>query len=214
MKQKQTNYLILALSIIYAIITGIQISINELLPAWLYISIAFVTIDITLFESVKNIASKLIRSYERRAQINASFSNNYLRQINIYDKFPQLNEEKQELQYELDMIQNRINIQKINIKIKRLRYFLNALDFIQMLCCACIILITPLKTSSYDAVTNKTIAVLSLISLSTTFLTLYFNNINNDIDDKVENYLSVSDFHLKILEKIDDNKKVQQNEKE
>ena len=205
MKQKQSNYLALALFIVYAIITIIQISLDELLSAWLYFSIAFVTIDITLFEAIKNITLKLISYFESYIQMNMSFQDSFFRHINIYDKFPQLNDEKQELKHGLDILQNKINIQKVNVKIKRLRCLLKILDFIQILCCACIILLTPIKIIPYDTATNKLIAVLSLVSFSFTFFTIYLNSMDN-YNSKSEKYLITSDYYLNLLEKIADEK--------
>lgn len=69
MSRRQTNYLYLALSVVYVIITIIQSYADGMLPAWLYVSVAMVTVEISIFETMKMTIAAITKVHNMRLKM-------------------------------------------------------------------------------------------------------------------------------------------------
>lgn len=200
------NYLCLALFVVYFIVAIIQANHNDLLPAWLYISIGFVTIDITLCEAIQNLIVQIIMLHEIQIQESHCFLNNIMRHIDIFGKFPQLKEKQIKYIHIFKKINASTNVEKLKRRTRILERTLTISKFAEILICALIVLLAPLKTFPYNVQTNKLISVLTLFSFSFTFFALTFNSFvnSNKMPRDVKNCVENSKYYLEILEELAD----------
>ena len=109
----KNNYILLGLAISYVLVTLIQIRIDGFLPASLYVTVAFVSLEITILEMFKNVGFYLLHGMDKWNETYIGF---FGRSIKTYSRFNILNildEDKKE--YE-DAIISLQNDRKINMK--------------------------------------------------------------------------------------------------
>lgn len=162
------------MSISYILIAIIQIKIDGLLPASLYVTVAFVSLEFTTFEMLKSMINSSIRSLQRINIMAKSQTEFIERSIKTYDKFNDLNNEIKCLKDELTMLPDNDNCAKNNRKIKYLRKICSLMSCIQIVICTIQIMITPLKFIPYDKFTNEVINVVTLVSFAFMFLSYFF----------------------------------------
>ena len=151
MKKSQNNYYILIIGIIYLIITVIQATIEGLLPAWLYFSTAFVTINITIFESSKFFIIQLINAYQY--QIDAlDFMESNIQMLNRCDGVDNYLEMLNKAYKNKQKIYDR---EKCSLNINKLNNLLKVVEFFEFFFCALIILLSSLRVIPYDLNTNR-----------------------------------------------------------
>lgn len=204
MMNRKNNYLMLSLFIVYMIIAIIQFKANGLLPAWLYVSIAFVTVNISICEALKSSLTSMVKILKSRIAIKNKFINNLNKCITIYDRFDNLNKEKEMLVDSLNKIKERNDCERTNKRIKKTEKVLHFFEFFEIFSCTVILFITPLKAHTYDIITNKMISAMSLISFSLMFLSIYINNNEKDIDfsQEADLYFEKFEHSMMILEKL------------
>ncbi len=194
----QNNYHILAVGIIYLIITIIQITVKGLLPAWLYFSITFVTIDITLCESLKYSINQLFSIYNFQIETLDFIESNIdvLRECNGVDSYLEIlnkaNKKKQKT----------YNRDECSKSLKFLNTLCRAVEFFEFFSCALMILISPLKAIPYDLQTNRIISIFTLLSFSVTLISLFFTRYFDSKNVfKVDNK-ELSRYYLDVIKKI------------
>lgn len=207
MSRRQTNYLYLALSVVYVIITIIQSYADGMLPAWLYVSVAMVTVEISIFETMKMTIAAITKVHNMRLKMINHYQRSMVRHIYLLGKFQCTEDEKLECQKILENDKSsrekpkQVNYAKLSDKI------ISIIDFVEIFVCVGIILITPLKVIPYDLITNKFISAMSLLSFAMMFFTLYVGTIekSDDIWQEFENDLKTERYYLDIIEKIANN---------
>ena len=209
----KSNYILLGVAISYILIAIIQIRVDGLLPASLYVTVAFVSLEFTAFEMLKSMINSSIHSLQRINMITKSRTDFIERNIKIYDRFNILNNELAWLKDELKMLPNNDDLLKNHRKISRCKKILFIISCIQVIVCTIQIMITPLKFIPYDKLTNEVINVVTLISFAFMFLSYFFSNLWDGNDDFQEErwhvYETTCSDYLKILEKVasdDENK--------
>lgn len=193
----KSNYILLGVAISYILIAIIQINIDGLLPASVYVTVAFVSLEFTTFEMLKSTTCFLIHSLKVINIIAKSRTEFIERSIKTYDRFNVLGNETKFLKNELTMLPNSDILVQNNRKIKALEKFIMAVSGIQIVICTIQIMITPLKLIPYDKLTNKMINAMTLISFAFMFLSYFISNIsdnhNNDQKEKCRVSSSYSD---------------------
>lgn len=202
----KSNYILLGVAISYILIAIIQIRVDGLLPASLYVTVAFVSLEFTVFEMLKSMINSSIHSLQRINMIAKSRTDFIERSIKTYDRFNVLNNETKWLKDELKMLPNNDNLAKNNKKIKYLRKLFSIMSCIQIIICTIQIMITPFKFIPYDKLTNKVINVVTLFSFAFMFLSYFFSNFWDGDDAFQEErwhvYETTCSDYLKILEKV------------
>lgn len=203
---KESNYILFGVAVSYFLIAIIQMEIDGLLPASLYVTVAFVSLGFTVFEMLKSLIDCLVHNLQK-TDINVKSHTEFIkRRIKTYDKFNVLKSESRKLKDELTMLSYDENLTKNNGKIKRLKRLFSVMSCIQTIVCTMAIMIMPLKLIPYDKLTNKVINVVTLGSFAFMFLSCFFSNLWNQHSDFQEErwhiYEVVSSDYLEILEKI------------
>ncbi len=202
----KNNYILLGMAISYMLIAIIQVRIDGLLPAAVYVTIAFVSLEFTLFEMTKsmigysiNIMKKMNMNLKLQAEIIE-------KSMKIYNKFGGFDNEIQTMKNELKILLQSDKSTVNNIQIKRLEKIRYVISCIQVIICTVQIMIAPLKVIPYDKLTNKVINVITIISFAFMFLSYFFEDFyNSPIDYEQERqhiYEGLFLTHLKGLEKI------------
>ena len=176
----KSNYILLGVAISYILIAIIRINIDGLLPASVYVTVAFVSLEFTTFEMLKSTTCFLIHSIKVINIIAKSRTEFIERSIKTYDRFNVLGNETKFLKNELTMLPNSDILVQNNRKIKALEKFIMAVSGIQIVICTIQIMITPLKLIPYDKLTNKMINAMTLISFAFMFLSYFISNISDN----------------------------------
>ncbi|HBV81864.1 MAG TPA: hypothetical protein DEB74_03510 [Lachnospiraceae bacterium] len=202
----KSNYILLGMAISYILIAIIQIRLDGLLPATLYVTVAFVSLEFTTFEMLKNTTDFLICRLDMINTIAKSRTEFIEKSIKTYDKFNVLGNETELLKNELAILPNRDTLSQNNRKIKVLQKSVMAISCIQIVICTIQIMITPLKLIPYDKLTNELINVMTLLSFAFMFLSYFLSSINenqkNYQGERWHIYETTCSEYLEILEKV------------
>lgn len=206
---RKSNYFVLSLFVVYIIIAIIQISLDGLLPAWLYVSISFVSISISSCEVLKSILALIIKILKKQMATTNKFIDNISRNINIYSYYDKLKDEKEILCNSLEKIKDKNILAKNNKKIALYEKMIHLIEFFEILSSTIMLFITPLKLIQYDNITNRINSILALFSFAFIFLSLYINNVAADIDafGEADLYFEKTDYNMEILKKISGDRK-------
>lgn len=208
------NYSLFALAIIYAIIATIQIFAPGILAIRLYLSIAFISLSTTLCEFLKS-GINWIRTIEAAATAIAIDGTKTIeKDIELIRQYPSLSELKEQLQTEYDDLSKRLEPKKESLRDKRLKKIDSTIPFIEVFAVLFFAIITPLKIIPNDLLTNKTINVMSLLSVALAFLSIYMSDAtSNTLDyykEKSHIYCQISNFYLDIFHKISEDSPVRE----
>lgn len=203
---KESNYILFGVAVSYFLIAIIQMKMDGLLPASLYVTVAFVSLEFTVFEMFKSVIDCLVHNLQK-TDIKVKSRKEFIKKsIKIYDRFNILKSESKKLEDELIMLSYNENLTRNNGKIKRLKGLFFVMSCIQTIVCTMQIMITPLKLIPYDKLTNKVINIVTLVSFACMFLSCFFSNLWNEHNDFQEErwhiYEVVSSDYLEMLEKI------------
>lgn len=202
----KSNYILLGMAISYILIAVIQIRTDGLLPATLYVTVAFVSLEFTIFEMLKSTIGFLIYSLKMINTIGKVRTKFIDRSINAYDKFNVLRNETELLKNELAMLPDNDSLVKNNRKIKYWEKILSIISCVQVTICTIQIMITPLKLIPYDNLTNELINAITLISFAFMFLSYFLSSIKDNQKNYQEErwriYENTCFEYLEILEKV------------
>lgn len=202
----KSNYILLGMAISYILIAVIQIRTDGLLPATLYVTVAFVSLEFTIFEMLKSTIGFLIYSLKMINTIGKLRMEFIDRSIKAYDKFNVSGNETKLLKNELAMLLDNDSLVKNNRKVKYWEKILSIISCAQITICTIQIIITPLKLIPYDNLTNKLINVITLISFAFMFLSYFLSSIKaeqkNYQEERWHIYETTCSNYLKILEQV------------
>lgn len=80
--------------------------IDGLLPASLYVTVAFASLDFSIMEMIKNLGIYLLRKTNELIEMNKSYSYLFERSIKTYSKFTVLDEDIKEYENAMISLQN------------------------------------------------------------------------------------------------------------
>lgn len=162
------------MAISYILIAVIQIRIDGLLPASLYVTVAFVSLEFTILEMLKSMTINLIHGLNKFNEMNKMNVELFRRSVQTYSKFTFLNKEMKEYEDAITILSNDSNLNKNNERIKKLSKMISIVSCAQVIICTIQIIIIPLKAIPYDKMTTKVINAITLISFAMMFLSLFF----------------------------------------
>ena len=100
------------MAISYILVAIIQMRIDGLLPTSLYVTVAFVSLEFTIFEMIKNLGSYLLHGINELNEMNETFAELFMRSIKTYSKFTVLGEDIKEYENAIVSLQNNIKSNK------------------------------------------------------------------------------------------------------
>lgn len=200
------NYFFLGIGISYLIVAIIQMIVPKALSAVVFVTVAFISLELTMLEFLKTLSEILLKinrdmiciAKERRSEIKSILS--------IIEKNSKLEEEirklKEEEVYMTDLIKKQEQSKTVSF-VKKINSLLFAL---QIIMCMVQIIVIPLKIIPYDAITTKMINIVTLITFSIMFFSYFVSNKMNDKYELTSAKLLVNkdttEYYLKLLKKI------------
>lgn len=206
LKVNKNNYILLGMTVSYILVAVIQIRIDGLLPASLYVTVAFVSLEFTMLEMIKNVGFYFLYGMNRWNKMHETYVELFERSIKTYSKFNVLNEVKKEYENAIISLQNDSELSKYKKRTKAINQIISIVSCVQIIICTIQIIITPLKVIPYDQMTNKTINAIMLISFAMMYLSFFFSSIgrdyNSDLMEKHKLHEKTLTMHLDVLDKI------------
>lgn len=200
------NYFFLGIGISYLIVAIIQMIVPGALSAVVFVTVAFISLELTMLEFFKILSENLLKinremictAKERCFEIESILS--------IIEKNSKLEEDvrklKEEEAYMTDLIKKQEQSKTVTF-VKKIRSLLFAL---QIIMCMVQIIVTPLKIIPYDTITTKMINILTLITFSIMFFSYFVSNKMNDKYELTSAKLLVNknttEYYLNLLKKI------------
>ena len=201
---KKYNFVLLGIAISYVIVAVIQLIIPTPLSASVYITISFLSLEISIFELIKSIIEKLNNLEKQRDWIIENELSRVSRAISVFESSGGLEKEIEELNIQkskLEKAKKNTKIKDQNIKMKKVKGILTAFEIVF---CTIQVIITPLKVIPYDSFSTKVLNCLSIVSFAFLFFSLFVLNMGNifpEIKEKLDIEESVSNYYLSALEK-------------
>lgn len=200
------NIFILGISISYFAVAIIQAIVPGTLSAALYVTVSFVSLELSILELIKICINSLIRNYRIRKQITAGNCAQLHRTIINIEKYKTLYDVASELRLELKESTHKHPELKKDRIYKRLEQVCPIISSVQIILCVLQIVITPLKLIPYDLLTTKVINVCSLMSLAIVFFSYYISSWSEDtirtILSQQQTSENMASFYLTLIENI------------
>ena len=203
---KNSNYIFLGVSISYFIITLIQLLSANALSANVYITVAWVSLELTLFELLKTIVNAYIASIKKHCNLCSEYLSLLKRNRDALKNNAEFTTLTQNYNTKIEDVQNDLKIKNSGKRIILAKSLLSALTVLQMVFCTVQFIIIPLKAIPYDALTNKTINILTLLSFSFMFLSYFISSLiqngEQQQQEKLDIEKDISNHYLDIIETI------------
>lgn len=200
------NIFILGISISYFAVAIIQATVPGSLSATLYVTVSFVSLELSFLELIKICINSLITSHSIRKQITAGNCAQLHRTIINIEKYETLCDVVSELRLELKESTHKHQELKKDRIYKRLERVYPIISSVQIIFCVLQIIITPLKLIPYDLLTTKVINVCSLMSLAVVFFSYYISSWSEDtlrtILSQQQTSENMASFYLALIENI------------
>lgn len=199
----------LGIAICYFIVAIIQFQMPGTLNANLYVTIAFVSLELSLLQILKSLVQTLKRNISEKHRLIKNYSDILKRNIKLFEPYKSLDGYTQLFRSKLKDIPEQDNHEAMINKLDKLDF---ALTFFQLVFCTIQMIIMPLKIIPFDALTNKTINVLTIITFAFMFLSYYFTSDEKERRDSMKERLSIeenlSNYFFDVIESI--NKETEQ----
>lgn len=200
------NYLFLGIGISYIVVAIIQATLPGVLSVNLYVTVAFISFELTLFELIKSVAQLFYRSIENYEKMRVDYINLLEKNIAAFKPFSILNTDTQALENKLQAIQNNGKMAKYKKRAQFLKKAIWGLTVLQIVLCCVQATVIPLKSIPNDLLTAKMINVLSLLSFAFLFISYFITNTsdaaNRVATEKLDTEASISEHFINIIERI------------
>lgn len=200
------NYFFLGIAISYFIVAIIQWNIPGALSATVFVTVAFISLELTISETFKIILDGSLNNYKSMINVAKERLLEIENILQIIKKYPSLKEDFNKLQDEKAYITDIIKIKGQSKTVSIIEKSYSLLFALQIVICTIQIIITPLKLIPYDIITTKTINIVTLLTFSIMFLSYFISNIGKDSDERMRIKLlankKTSEYYLNILKQI------------
>lgn len=204
------NNLILGLAVSYIIIAIIEIVTPGNLGASVYVTVAFVSLELSALELLKTIIESIEKYLNSRKKLIDGKVIQLQNTIEIIKNYDNLHEKAKECENELEKLKEAVTK---NNKYNYIRLFNNIYSVtavIQSIVCVIQIMITPLKIIPYDALTNNVINICGLVSFAMLFFSCYVTNFASERINLMlleqETKDRISSYYLNLIEEINHEK--------
>lgn len=200
------NYFFLGIAISYFIVAIIQWNIPGALSATVFVTVAFISLELTISETFKIILDGWLNNYKSIINVAKERLLEIENILPIIKKYPSLKEDVNKLQDEKAYITDIIQTKEQSKTVSFIEKAYSLLFALQIVICTIQIIITPLKLIPYDIITTKTINIVTLLTFSIMFLSYFISNIGKDSDERMRIKLlankKTSEYYLNLLKQI------------
>ena len=207
----KSNYLYLGIGISYIVIAIIQACIPGVLGANIYVTVAFVSFELTLLELIKSTTNAYCSNCEQYERTRNNYIGLLQRNIAVFKPYSFFDDDTKMFEDKLQTVQGSNKTDKYRKRYCFLKKMVSCLTVFQIVFCSIQIIVTPLKIIPYDLITTKTINVLSLLSFAFMFVSYFISSASNSIDkeeqDKSAIELNVSNYYLDKIKSINEHTK-------
>ena len=197
------KHIYLGIAISYFILAIIQFQLPGTLSANLYVTIAFASLELSILQIIKSLLQCVKRNYREKHLLIKNYSDRLKRNIKLFEPYKSLDGYTQLFRSKLKDLPEQDNHEAMIKKIDKLDF---ALTFFQIVFCTIQMTIMPLKIIPFDALTNKTINVLTIISFAFMFLSYYFTSDEKEKQNSMKERLSIeenlSNYYFDVIESI------------
>lgn len=183
MYKSRINIFIIGIASAYLILFFVQISSPNLLPNNIYLTVAWVSLSLSITELIKN----LLLSFNVNSNNFKEFLN---KTYNIFSKLEVLEEDEKSKEF-INKEKNEFTLNANNKTLKHnktLKMFGDLFVNLGYIMSMIILIMTPLKKIPNTIEITKDISVITLITFVIMFVSIaindYFNNWLNEIEDK------------------------------
>lgn len=199
-------YFFLGIAISYFIVAIIQWNIPGALSATVFVTVAFISLELTISETFKIILDGWLSNYKSMINVAKERLLEIENILPIIKKYPSLKEDVNKLQDEKAYITDIIQTKEQSKTVSIIEKSYSLLFALQIVICTIQIIITPLKLIPYDIITTKTINIVTLLTFSFMFLSYFISNIGKDSDERMRIKLlankKTSEYYLNLLKQI------------
>lgn len=200
------NYLFLGIAISYLVVATIQFSVPGVISASVFVTVAFVSLELTILETVKIISNNFVKTNKVMVKVAEERCLEIENILSIIKKYSVLEEDTNKLQDEKAYLKDIIKTNSQSRKIILIEKATSLLSAFQIVFSIIQIIVTPLKIIPYDIFTTKTINIVTLLAFSMMFFSLFASNVENDRYERIQEKLLVnkktSKYYLNLLTQI------------
>lgn len=200
------NYLFLGIAISYLVVATIQFSVPGVISASVFVTVAFVSLELTILETVKIISNNFVKTNKVMVKVAEERCLEIENILSIIKKYSVLEEDTNKLQDEKAYLKDIIKTNSQSRKIIFIEKATSLLSAFQIVFSIIQIIVTPLKIIPYDIFTTKTINIVTLLAFSMMFFSLFVSNVENDRYERIQEKLLVnkktSKYYLNLLTQI------------
>jgi len=199
----------LGIAISYFIISIIQWNLQGLLPMSLYISIAWISLELSAFELLKTCFSYLQAMHTNQIKITKDEIDLCDNRISVISRFDELKSDVEPYSTFRTTLVERVDKLNKNISMLRLGKVIDGLSIAQIIMACIVVTITSLKKIPNDLRTNKIVSVMSLLAFSVLMINYYikekYDQTIKEYDLTTEKAKTMELYYLNVLKKIHTN---------
>ena len=204
------NYILLGVAISYFAIAFIQSQSANTLPAWLYVTIANVSLGVTILELLKTCLKLTINCVQRQNELIKSSKSLCERHITVFEKHKSTQKYANEYKKILLEKEND-NENKIKKNNKIINYALKFEDIViifQSVYFTVQVLLTPLKSIPYNDDISKYINVSTILTFAFMFFSYFLTNLEtaelSEMEGRTKLGNEYTTYYLDAIEKINE----------
>ena len=177
---KKYNYVLLGVAISYTIIAIIQWRMPTPLNASIYITLSFLSLNVSIFETIKAITNKIYSLSDRCICFIDSQITLREEKIKMLDLCHGSEEKKEELELEITTLEKEKKDRQLYKRVATVKKVEQWLTAFEIVFCTCLVILSQLKVIPYDNKKTKMINCSSLFSFAFLFISLVVSNIEVD----------------------------------
>ena len=199
------NYLFLGIASSYFVIAVVQWTTQGSLPMSLYISIAWVSLEVAILEFMKTIFQYLQAIHTRQIKITQDELEICDKHISVMGKYDTLRAEvERHMEFRPTLVERAKKLNG-NKSIRILGKVTDGLSIVQIIFGCITVSITSLKRIPNDLASNKVVGVLSLLAFAFLMLSYFVKGsiepVLNESELTIRNVDMIENYYLDMLEK-------------
>ena len=200
------NYLFLGIAASYIVIAVVQWTTQGLLPMSLYISIAWVSLDVAILELIKTAFQYMQAIHAHQIKITQDEIDLCDKHISVIGKYNALRAEVERHTEFRPTLVERAKKLNGNKSIRRMGKVIDGLSIAQIIIACVMVAITSLKQIPNDLANNKVVGILSLLAFAFLMLTYFVKGsiepVLSESESTIRNADMLENYYLDILEKV------------
>lgn len=211
------NYLFLGIAAGYVAIAIIQWRIPGLFPISLYVSVAWVSLTVSMLELLKTVFQYMQAMHAKQIKITRDELDLCDKHISAMGRLDALKAEVEHYTEFRPTLVEQVNKLKGNKSIRRLGKVIDGLSIAEIIIACVMVAITSLKNIPNDLANNKAVSILSLLAFAFLMITYFVKGsiepILNESEHTIRNVAMLENYYLDILEKVSQKENDNANER-